>query len=79
MSTTHQPAGGNDAIVVSLILEAEHAYALDALCGATLSSRAGAVRRALVSTLREEGFLPDPSGPRPVARTSLSATRGQSR
>lgn len=69
MSTLTNPSGGTSAIVVSVILEEEHARALDAYCGATLSSRAAVMRRLTVASLRDEGFLPAPSSPRPVART----------
>lgn len=66
MTTTPRLTGGNDAIVVSVILDGEHARALDTLCGLTLSSRAGLVRRCLVESLRREGLLPEPQG---AART----------
>jgi hypothetical protein len=50
----------NEPVVVGLNLEPTIAAALDIACGATLSSRAGFVRRALVEALRKEGLLPDP-------------------
>ena len=52
-----------EPIVVGLNLTGEVAHALDVACGATLSSRAGFVRRALVDALRREGLLPDPRAP----------------
>lgn len=53
----------NEPVVVGLNLEPTIAAALDLACGATLSSRAGFVRRALVDALRREGLLPDPRAP----------------
>lgn len=68
MHTTTRQIGGHDHVVVSVILEPTHAQALDAICGATLSSRAGMLRRCLVSALRTEGYLPEIPAGRPAAR-----------
>ncbi|MGW9821385.1 hypothetical protein ACUXK4_003968 [Methylorubrum extorquens] len=56
-----------EPIVVGLNLDGAIATALDLACGATLSSRAGFVRRALVEALRKEGLLPDPKTQMKVA------------
>lgn len=73
MTTGHNAA---DSAILSVILPGEYVAALDAACGATLSSRAAFTRRALVSALRDEGYLPPlPTGPRPVARTRPEGSR----
>nr|WP_321182323.1 hypothetical protein [Methylobacterium sp. Leaf122] len=61
----------HDPIVVGINLEGTIAHALDQICGITLSSRAGFIRRVLVEALRAEGLLPDPK--------AQSVTRGPSR
>ena len=79
MSTSPSPSypGGS---IVSVILDSDITNALDQLCGETLSSRAGLVRRVLAEALRDSGHLPAlSSGPRPVGRHRPNVTLGQRR
>lgn len=55
----------NHPIVVGINLDSNIANALDHICGVTLSSRAGFIRRVLVEALRNEGLLPDPKANQP--------------
>lgn len=59
---THPP------IVVGINLEGDIGHALDRLCGITMDSRAGYIRRVLVQSLRNEGLLPDPTKKRETGR-----------
>ena len=79
MSTQPAPPPAAGAIV-SVILDSTITDALDAVCGETLSSRAGFVRRVLAEALRGSGHLPPlPSSPRPMGRHRPNATLGQRR
>lgn len=55
----------HEPIVVGINLDGAIAHALDQICGITMSSRAGFIRRVLVEALRNEGLLPDPKAHQP--------------
>lgn len=63
------PTNGANSVIVSVILPAEIAEALDHAAGESLTSRAGHARRLLAAGLRESGHLAPLPAPRRLRAT----------
>ncbi|WP_018046194.1 hypothetical protein [Methylobacterium sp. 88A] len=77
--TIMNPNGEAGAVVVGVILDPDLGAALDTVCGETLSSRAGYVRRALAESLRASGHLATPPAAPPRATHRPYGPKGQRR